>query len=41
MKYDAWIPAIRDRAVELLEIGWTQGVQAVMQDGSAYGDSGV
>ena len=39
-KYTPWMPAIRDRAIELLEIGWTQGVLAVYTDGSFYGDSG-
>ena len=38
-KYAPYIPAIRDRAIELLEIGWTQGALAVYEDGQNYGDS--
>ena len=35
MNYDAYIPAIRDRAIELLETenGWIQGKFAVRADG--------
>lgn len=36
-KYTQWMPAIRDRAIELMEIGWTQGVLAVYDDGREYG----
>ena len=34
MDYAPWIPAISARAIELLEIGWTQGALAVYTDGS-------
>ena len=36
MDHAQWILAIRDRAIELLEIGWMQGSLAAYADGRAY-----
>ena len=36
MEYAPWILAIRDRSIELLEIGWMQGSLAAYADGRVY-----
>ena len=40
MNYDDMLHAIRDRAVALLEMGWTQGALAVYTNGDVFGQAG-